>query len=266
MIETIIKNVEKIRAQKPLVHNITNFVGMNNTANALLAIGASPVMAHAHEEVADMAAIAGALVLNMGTLTPEWVTSMKMAAAVCKGKTPIVFDPVGVGATPYRTEVAKEIIATCQPTVIRGNASEINALYDTTSQTKGVDSTAKSSSVVEVAKLLAASTGAVIVISGPVDYIIDTHRIGTIYNGDMMMPFVTAMGCTATALIGAFLAVEQDPFLAAMSCMGVMGLAGECAVAKSEGPGSLQMHFLDQLYCLDARVITSRLNCNHENY
>ena len=262
----IYEDLRKIREQKPLVHNITNFVGMNNTANALLAIGASPVMAHAKEEVEDMAAIASALVLNIGTLSPEWVDSMKLAGEVCKGRTPIVLDPVGVGATAYRTRVAKEIIEACRPSVIRGNASEINALYDNTNQTKGVDSTIETSNVVDAAKQLSKLTGAVIVISGPVDYIVDNGRVASIFNGNKMMPFVTAMGCTATALMGAFLAVDEDVFNAAISCMAVMGITGERAVAKSVGPGSLQVNFLDELYNLDEEKINSHLKYEYKTY
>jgi len=262
----IYEDLRKIREQKPLVHNITNFVGMNNTANALLAIGASPVMAHAKQEVEDMARIASALVLNIGTLSQAWVDSMKLAGKICKGRTPIVLDPVGVGATPYRTAVAKELIEICNPTVIRGNASEINALYNDTNQTKGVDSTMESSNVVDAAKQLCKLTGAVIVISGAVDYIVDNTRVASLSNGHEMMPLVTAMGCTSTALMGAFLAVDKDVFNAALSCMAVMGIAGECAAAKSGGPASLQVNFLDELYNLDEKTIASHLKYKCETY
>ncbi len=151
----LIADLALVREKSPLVHNITNYVVMNNTANALLSIGASPVMAHALEEVRDMVSIASALVLNMGTLSPEWVEAMIMAgeAAIARG-IPVIFDPVGAGATPYRNETAARILGKCRPSIIRGNASEILSLARESAATKGVDSTADSSSALDAAKRL----------------------------------------------------------------------------------------------------------------
>ncbi len=245
-----------IREKSPLVHNITNFVVMNNTANALLAIGASPVMAHAVEEVEDMVNIASVLVINMGTLSQSWVDGMLLAgkAALKKG-IPVVFDPVGVGATPYRNKVAATIIKECKPSIIRGNASEIMALANDNVKTKGVDSTASSNAAVDAAKQLAQETNAVVVISGPEDYITDGKTVIKVKNGSKMMPLVTGMGCTATAIVAAFASIDNNYLCASVSAMALMGIAGEMSAAKSEGPGTMQLHFIDTLYNIDAYTL-----------
>lgn len=258
-IQQIKNDLQLVRAQSPLVHNITNYVVMNNTANALLAVGASPVMAHAVEEVADMIQIASALVINMGTLSEKWVEAMLLAGQAAKTKgIPVVFDPVGVGATPYRNQVAAQILEICQPTIIRGNGSEIMALLNTNIKTKGVDSTTSSNVALDAAKMLAKETGAVVVISGEDDYITDGERVHIVHNGSTLMPKVTGMGCTASAIIGAFAAVNPNALEAATAAMTVMGLSGELAAAKAEGPGSLQLHFLDCLYNLTHEVLSEK--------
>ena len=243
--------VAAVRSQRPLVHNITNYVVMNNSANALLAIGASPVMAHWKDEMEEMTAIARALVINIGTLDSEWIEGMKAAGvAASRRGIPIVLDPVGAGATSQRTAVALELIELCGPTIIRGNASEIMALVDAGVKSKGVDSSAASSDAVEAAKNLARESGAVVVISGETDYITDGNVVHTVDGGDPIMTVVTGMGCTATALTGAFAAVCKDPMTAAVAAMAVMSAAGERAAAQARGNGSMQMHFLDELYNL----------------
>ncbi len=255
-----ITDLQQVRTKSPLIHNITNYVVMNNTANALLAIGASPVMAHAIDEVAEMAGIASAVVLNIGTLEPEWVKAMLQAGKTALEKgTPVVFDPVGAGATTYRLRVCKEIIDTCRPTIIRGNASEIMALSDANAHTKGVDSADSTDEALCFAKQLAEQTGAVIVISGQTDYITDGKQTESVWNGDPMMARVTGMGCTATAVVAAFAAVNEDPLVAALHGMAVMGIAGEIAARRSPGTGSLQVNFLDELYRLDPATITNTL-------
>ena len=238
-----------IRAQAPLVHNITNFVVMNSTANALLALGASPVMAHAIEEVEAMVRLSRALVINMGTLSAAWVDAMSLAAmtAVEHG-VPIVLDPVGCGATDYRTQVARRLLEVARPSVIRGNASEIRALARCAGSTKGVDSVHSPDEVFDEAMALARSVGCVVSVSGPVDLVVDGQREARIHNGHPLMTRVTGMGCTASALSGAFLAVESNSFEAAIQAMLTMGVAGELAAQKALGPGSFQMHFLDVLH------------------
>lgn len=243
--------VAAVRSQSPLVHNITNYVVMNNSANALLAIGASPVMAHWKDEMEEMTAIAGALVINIGTLDSEWIEGMKAAGvAASRRGIPIVLDPVGAGATSQRTAAVLELIKLCRPTIIRGNASEIMALVDAGVKSKGVDSSAASSDAVEAAKRLARESGAVVVISGETDYITEGNVVHTVDGGDPIMTAVTGMGCTATALTGAFAAICKDPMTAAVAAMAVMSAAGERAAAQARGNGSMQMHFLDELYNL----------------
>ena len=220
-------DVEAVRAAAPLVHNITNYVVMNTTANALLALGASPVMAHAAEEVEQMAGIAGALVINIGTLSPRWIDAMALAATKAKERgIPMVLDPVGVGATDYRTQTARDLVGQAAPTIIRGNGSEIMALLQAGAKTKGVDSTASSDSALETARALNASTGSVICVSGETDHVISATETASVANGHPMMPRVTGLGCTATALCGAFAAVNPAPVAAAAHAMAVMGIAG----------------------------------------
>ena len=258
--QSIWTDVERIRAQAPLIHNITNFVVMNNTANALLALGASPAMVHAPEEVEDFVSISNALVVNIGTLDATFIAGMRLAMRQARalGK-PIVFDPVGVGATTYRNQVSEELLALAAPNIIRGNASEIMALAGLNAQTKGVDSLYGSDAAIDAARRLSSAWGSVVVISGEKDYIIQGNRTAIITNGHPLMTKVTGMGCTATALTGAFAAVNADYFLAATHAMAVMGIAGELAVNKKPSPGSLQVNFLDALYELTETTIIDRL-------
>ncbi|WP_353721674.1 hydroxyethylthiazole kinase [Dyadobacter sp. 676] len=241
-------NLQNLRSMAPLVHNITNFVVMNFTANALLAVGASPVMAHAAEEVEDMVAIAGSLVVNIGTLSPPWVQGMKLAMkkAAELGK-PIILDPVGAGATPYRNKVLRGLLETAPPTIIRGNGSEILALAGAGIQTKGVDSTAESTDSIGAAHAMSARFGSVVSVSGAVDVIVHGNRTGWISNGVPLMTKVTGMGCSASAIAGAFASVCGDPFEAAVSAAATMGVCGELAYRDAKSPGSFQIAFLDKL-------------------
>lgn len=242
-------DIEKIVKQRPLIHNITNYVVMNNTANALLCLGASPVMAHATQEVEEMVALAGALVVNVGTLSPHWVDAMAMA--MCKAHSlaiPIVYDPVGAGATTYRNEVNRRLLSEVSPTIIRGNGSEIMALVNSGAGAKGVDSTVSSHNAVDAAIRLSQQTGAVVVISGAIDYIVSGDVVLENHRGTPMMESITGMGCTASAICGAFAAVNHDPAQAAFNAMTLMGVCGEEALSTSTGPGSFQVAFLDAIY------------------
>jgi hydroxyethylthiazole kinase len=259
--ENIYRSIELIHSKSPVIHNITNYVVMNNTANALLAIGASPVMAHALDEVEEMVSIASALVINIGTLSEHWIKSMFKAAHQARTKgIPVILDPVGAGATSYRTKTARDLMAAEPPTIIRGNASEIMALYDENSKTKGVDSAASSDQAIDIAKRLSETYQCVVCISGETDYIVDQKKILKMKNGHIMMSRVTGLGCTASALCGAFAAVEKNSFKATAEAMAVMGIAGELAAGISAGPGSMQMHFLDYLYRISKDDIVRRLN------
>jgi len=254
------QDIERIRAEAPLVHNITNYVVMNSTANTLLAIGASPVMAHAVEEVEEMVALASALVLNIGTLSTPWIEAMVKAGRAAKKKgIPVVLDPVGSGATRMRTDAALRLLDEVKPTIVRGNASEIASLAGAQAGTKGVESTLSSEGVAEFAQVLSWKRACVVVISGATDIIAGGSAIARVKNGDPMMPRVTGMGCAATALIGAFAAVNSSPFRAAAHAMALMGIAGEIAAEKAAGPGSFQVRFLDALYGIKKADIAKRL-------
>lgn len=258
--DTVWSDIQAIRNRAPLVHNITNYVVMNVTANALLALGASPVMAHAAEEVEDMTRIAGALVINIGTLSKPWNLSMSRALnQAAENGIPAVLDPVGAGATPFRTATVNSLLDTGAVRLIRGNASEIMSLVDTEVTTRGVDSTAASLDAVAAARRLAAIHHCAVSISGAVDIVVDENFIVEIHNGHAMMPRVTGLGCVATALCGAFLAVNPHPAAAAAHAMAVMGICGETAAEQSAGPGSLMVHFIDALYTVDRDTLVSRL-------
>jgi hydroxyethylthiazole kinase len=249
--EKAAENLVALREKKPLIHNITNYVVMNYTANALLAMGASPVMAHAHNEVEDMVAFAGALVLNIGTLSDDWISSMiKAGKKASQLDTPIVLDPVGSGATPLRTKSAKSIISETNIKVIRGNASEILSLRDENSKTKGVDSIHSVEEAAEAARNLAQELRTTLAITGPVDLVTDGTRILRVSNGHPLMGYVTGTGCTATATIGAFLAVDNDPVSATSTALSFFGLAGEIAAETASAPGTFSIRMLDALYTI----------------
>jgi hydroxyethylthiazole kinase len=243
--------LQRVRERSPLVQSITNYVSMDVTANALLAVGAAPAMVHAVEEVEEFMGIAHALVVNIGTLSPPWVDAMRLAAdrAASLGK-PWVLDPVGAGATRYRTETAREL-AERGPTVVRGNASEILALAGAAQATRGVDSAHASKDAVESARGLARQLGCVVAVTGAVDYVTDGDRTLSVANGDPMMTRVTALGCSATALVGAFLAVSDDALFATTAALAALGVAGEIAARESPGPGTFRWRLLDALYQLD---------------
>ncbi|MGI9501097.1 MAG: hydroxyethylthiazole kinase [Geminicoccaceae bacterium] len=245
-------SLQAIRREAPLVQNITNFVSMDVVANALLALGASPAMVHAVEEVEDFAVLADALVVNIGTLSQAWAESMFKAASLMAGlKKPWVLDPVGVGATAYRTSVAHKLLA-IGPTVIRANASEVLALVGAASEpTKGVDSTHHSDQAFDAADALAKRTGTVVAVTGAIDYVTDGVRSLQVRNGDPLMTRVTALGCASSAAVAAFLTVNPDPLTATAEALAVYGLAAEHAVIDAEGPGSLRWRLLDELAGLD---------------
>ena len=251
MAQKAAEGLKKIREKKPLIHNITNYVVMNYTANALLACGASPVMAHAIEEVEEMVSLAGALVLNIGTLSPSWVEAMEKAGKRANAlHVPVILDPVGAGATRLRTDSAKKLIEEISIQVIRGNASEILSLgrEKGEARTKGVDSVHTVDQATETALSLAKELKTTLAITGAVDLITDGKRVNRVMNGHEMMSRVTGTGCTATAMIGAFLAVTSDPLEAATMGLSYFGLAGEKAAAKGAGPGSFQIALLDALH------------------
>jgi hydroxyethylthiazole kinase len=247
------KNLNLLRERKSLVHSITNYVVMNYTANALLACGASPVMAHAHEEVEEMVSLAGALVLNIGTLTPYWVESMLKAGKKANEKqVPIILDPVGSGATALRTSSSRRLIDELDISVIRGNASEVLSLAKEGSQTKGVDSIHMVDQARDAALILARELNSVLAITGKVDLVTDGKTVYRVHNGHELMGMVTGTGCTATVITAAFMAVDDDPLEAAATGLAYFGLAGELAAEQAQTPGSYQIALLDALYTIDS--------------
>jgi len=258
-------DLEAVRERAPLVHSITNFVAMNFNANALLAVGASPVMAHAHEEVRDMVGIAQALVLNIGTLEPAWIRAMQMALQAARARgIPVVLDPVGAGATPYRNAALAELIQTGSPSIVRGNGSEIMSVAGLAAATRGVDSAASSDQAVEAAKALARQLGGVVCVSGADDHMVDaSSRHATLSNGHPWMTRVTGLGCSASALVGAFAAVQPDAWRATTAAMACLGVVGEMAVERTQaagaGVGRLQAELLDGLQLLDRPSFAARL-------
>jgi hydroxyethylthiazole kinase len=253
--ETIFQTWLALRARRPLVHNITNYVAMSVSANMLLALGASPAMVHAAEEVEDFVGISDALVVNIGTLSPPWVAAMRQAVtkATSLGK-PFVLDPVGCGATPYRTQVSAALAA-LRPAIVRGNASEILSLSGAAGATKGVDSTARSDDAVAAAGALARQTGAVVAVTGATDYVTDGTRLVAIEAGDALMPLSTALGCSLSAVTGAF-ATVAPPFEAAVAALAVFGAAGSEAAERCRGPGHLPAEICDALYNMGAATLS----------
>ena len=254
-----------VRQKSPLVHSITNFVVMNFNANVLLAAGASPVMAHAHEEARDMASIVDALVINIGTLDPYWVESMKLAlSAAARRGIPSILDPVGAGATPYRNQTLEALLSIALPTVIRGNASEIMSMADFAIKTRGVDSSAAANDALSAAQALAERIGNTVCVSGEIDHVLDAKkRWARLSNGHAWMTKITGVGCSATSLIGAFCAVQPDAWRATTSAMAFLGVVGEVAAEKTQarglGVGSMAVCLLDELQLLDQPTFEGRL-------
>lgn len=252
----IADRLEELRARKPLVHHITNMVVMNETANATLAIGALPVMAHAREEVAEMVGIAGALVLNIGTLTPSSVESMLVAGKRANELgVPVVFDPVGAGATRLRTDTALQLLRELKMAVVRGNAGEVGVVAGVGGEVRGVESIGVGGDVLEIGRALAAKHGTVAAITGKRDVITDGRRVAYVDNGHQMLTTITGTGCVSTTMVAAFAAVEPDPVLAATAGLVCLGIAGELAAGKAAGPGTFQAALFDALYNLDRPTI-----------
>lgn len=245
---------EDLRARRPLVHNITNYVAMSASANVLLALGASPAMAHAAEEVEDFVAISDALVINIGTLSPPWVTAMQKAAARAgaDGK-PWVLDPVGCGATPYRTQAAVALAARA-PDVIRGNAAEIMSLAGEAGIGKGVDSMSNANEATRAAAVLAARTGAAVSVTGAVDYVTGGGTPVAVHAGHTLMPLSTALGCSLSAVTAAF-TVVRPPREAALAALAIFGAAGAAAAARCRGPGHLPAEICDELYLMTSETL-----------
>lgn len=250
-----------IRERKPLVHQITNYVVMNETANATLALGALPVMAHAVEEVEEMAGIASALVLNIGTLSERWIDAMLLAGrAATARKIPIVLDPVGAGATVYRTATARQLLDAVGVTVLRGNAGEVATLVGAEAEVRGVESMAVGVEPAELAREAARRLGVIASVTGPVDHVSDGERVLAVANGHELLAAVTGTGCMSSALTGCFLAGKpEQPLEAAAEALAAFGVAAEDAATQAEGPGTFHVYLYDALYALDPDTLDARM-------
>jgi hydroxyethylthiazole kinase len=249
-----------LRERKPLVHQITNYVVMNETANATLALGALPVMAHAVEEVEEMVGLASALVLNIGTLSPRWLDAMLLAgrAAGTRG-IPVVLDPVGAGATSYRTETARRILDEVDVTVLRGNAGEVATLVGVEAEVRGVESIGAGGEPAELAQGAARRLGLVVSVTGPVDHVSDGDEVLAVSNGHPLLGAVSGTGCMSTAVTGCFLAAKVEaPLEAAAEALAAFGVAGEDAAAGAAGPGTFHARLYDALYNLDPATLDGR--------
>ena len=252
-------DLRAMRERKPLVHQITNYVVMNETANATLAIGALPVMAHAPQEVEEMASVAGALVLNIGTLSDHWIEAMLAAGrAANRAGAPIVLDPVGAGATTYRTQTAQRLLDSLEVAVVRGNAAEIATLAGQEAEIRGVESIGAAASP-ELAQAAAKALGCVASVTGPVDHVSDGERSYAVANGHPLLGTVTGTGCMSTAMTGCFLAVRPEaPLEAAAEALVAFGVAAEDAAEHAKGPGTFHAALYDALAALDPETVDSR--------
>jgi hydroxyethylthiazole kinase len=254
------QTLRELRERKPLVHQITNYVVMNETANATLALGALPVMTHAREEVEEMVALAGALVLNIGTLSPHWVDAMLLAGkAANEHGIPVVLDPVGAGATRYRTETARRLLDEVKVAVLRGNQGEVATLVGVEAEVRGVESIGAGSEPADLARTAARNLGLVAAVTGPVDHVSDGDRVLAVANGHELLATVTGTGCMSSAITGCFLAVARDrPLEAAASALAAFGVAAEDAAPAAKGPGSFHVGLYDALAGLEPETLDAR--------
>ena len=251
--EIVATDHARIGERKPLIHHITNFVVMNETANLTLCLGALPVMAHALQEVEEMIAAAGALVLNIGTLTPELIDTMIVAAGKANELgIPVVLDPVGAGATTLRTDSARRILDETKVSIVRGNCAEVSILAGLGGEIRGVESIGSDEGIIETAKAFSAKTGCVAAITGKEDVVSDGKRVAVIRNGDQMLATVTGTGCMSTTAVAGFAAVQGDMFMASVGGLVTFGIAGEQAADISgERPGTFHAALYDSLAAIE---------------
>ena len=248
-----------LREQRPLIHQITNYVVMNETANATLALGALPVMAHAVEEVEEMVGLARALVINIGTLSPPWVEAMLAAGRAANARgIPVVLDPVGAGATTYRTETAKRLLDGIDVAVLRGNAGEVATLVGVKAEVRGVESIGGAGEPSELAREAARALELVASVTGPVDHVSDGVRTLSVANGHELLATVTGTGCMSSAITGCFLAANPNALEAAAEALAAFGVAGEEAAVGAYGPGTFHAAIYDALYALTPESLDER--------
>ncbi|MFH1471253.1 MAG: hydroxyethylthiazole kinase [Candidatus Micrarchaeota archaeon] len=249
-------NLEKVREKRPLIHHITNWVTIYDCANITRTFGALPVMAHASEEVSEMAGIASALVLNIGTLDSSIIDSMLLAGKSANKKgIPVVLDAVGAGATSFRTSKMKELLSSIRVDILKGNPGEIGTIAGVGAEVRGVESISVSKEPKAIAKELANKLGSTVVITGKEDFVSDGKRTHAIQNGHELMGKLVGTGCMATSVIGCFASIEKDYAKASSAALACFGVAGEIAAEKSEGTGSFKERFFDAAYSLDEKAI-----------
>jgi hydroxyethylthiazole kinase len=248
--------LERVRTEKPLVHHLTNWVTIYDCANIVKVFGASPVMAHACEEAAEMAGIAGALVLNIGTLTSDLVEAMLIAAKAANRKgIPAVLDICGAGANTFRDEKCFEILENAKVDIIKGNASEVARIAGEDVQTRGVDAAKVEKNLVQLAVDLARRRSCTVVITGAEDIVADSSRVLLVKNGHPMMAHIVGTGCMAASMIGTFAAVEKDLALASAAGLACYEIAAEIAAREARGPGSFKVDLFDAAFNLDADTV-----------
>ena len=248
-----------LRSKRPLVHHITNYVTVNDCANITICIGAAPVMADAPEEVAEMVSMSGSLVLNIGTLNERQVESMLMAGRKANDRgIPVVLDPVGAGATRYRTETAHRLMDQLDVAIIKGNAGEIGVMAGTGGIVRGVDSGGATGDPLVIVRELASSSGSVVIMSGATDIVSDGNRTYLVDNGHEMMGKISGTGCMATSIVAAFAAISKDLTIGSVAALASFGIAGENASVKASSPYSFKVALFDETYSLTPDVVAKR--------
>jgi hydroxyethylthiazole kinase len=251
--------LEKIRSESPVVHHLTNWVTIYDCAQVVKVLGASPVMAHAVEEVEEMARLAAALVLNIGTLTVEMIEAMKLAAQSANAKgIPVILDVCGAGATSLRDQKCFELLDEVRIDLIKGNASEVARISGAKVRTKGVDATEVALDLEEVAQSLALHRQCTVVITGPEDLVVNGSRRFVVKNGHPLMSRVVGTGCMAASVIGTFAAVEPDLAIAAAAGLVCFNVAAEVAAELAPGPGTFKVKLFDCLDGLDEQILAER--------
>lgn len=257
------KLLKQVREESPLVHHITNLVVMNDTANVTLHLGARPVMALSRLEAPQMVVHARALVLNLGTLDEAVLAAAERAGEEANQRgVPVVLDPVGVGATPYRTKGILGVLGRVKPTVIRGNAGEIGVLAGAGGMVSGVDSSSRAEEMVEAAHLLARARGCVVAMTGKQDLVTDGERTLWVANGHPLLTTLTGTGCMATTAVAVFLSTGEDPLIATAAALAAYGLAAEQAAKEARGPGSFRIALQDALYHLGPEALARGARVN----
>jgi hydroxyethylthiazole kinase len=260
MTTSVAKMMTKVRKTKPLVHHITNYVTVNDCANITICAGGAPVMSDAAKDIPEMVRLASALVLNIGTLRPRTVDSMIIAGKEANDiGIPVILDPVGAGATAYRTESVSKILNAIKVSVIKGNAGEIDVLAGTGGKVRGVDSMSEPIDCENTVKTLAKNTDTIVAMTGPIDYVTDGKKVTILKNGHNYLECVSGTGCMVSSVVGCYVGVHSVNVKAVSAAISVFSIAGEIAAINAKGPGSFKVGLFDSLYNLTEDDIDSKL-------